>query len=239
MPRVVTRNVPYGVLFNGTTQSGSTGVVSMPSVTSFTHAIWVLVTSASATSIFTELSAAFFSNNAFVCDINASTPNKPVLEFSVRDSLNAKTSRVLGSFSVAQQTWLRLVCIWDSSLAINQTRMYANGLTFTQALDFNQQCTTPMGSSGMYYGARNNTSFRFAGAIIPGYFLANYVANAQEIKDDYYAGKPISGGTKIWDYRCNEGSGATIKDYSGNGYDITLVGGPLWVPGPLSARSLT
>lgn len=206
-------------------QKGTTAVgVNMSSATQLTVEGWFKINASTGTAqVLAGNTDATAANNGWEIEYdNAAVLAKTFLFLISRGaSINYTRSSVL-----PMGVWHKVVCVYDGSLAASsRAKVYINGYldstnaradAVTGGFDSDILTLGDRRTAGFYPNSQNGML-----RIYPG-----VAATPAQVLDNYYNDTLF--GTPVARYEFNDGSGASVADSSGNGYNITLVNTPTW-----------
>jgi len=223
--RFLIKNYPYSLNFNGSTQYGVTsGSVPMSSATKLTVATWVKINATTAGPqivIGTINNAA--SNNGWEIeyDNNAVLPKAFVFLCNRGGTLNY-------AYTVAMQPgyWYRIVGVYDGSLAAaGRTKIYVNGVLPANST-FADTTTGGFDDAPITLGDRSTSGFYLSGKVAQAKVLPGVAWTPTDVWNDFC--DFTTTGTPVANYNFTNGSGTSVTDSSGGGYNIGLVNTPTW-----------
>ena len=139
--------------------------------------------------------------------------------------LNLPNTGATGTTAIATGTWTHVAMTYDGT----NVRFFVNGVlggTIAEASTNSMTGPYTLGNNGVYFfdgyidEVRASNICRWTSTFTPS--VTPYVTDANTVML----------------YHCDEGSGTTVSDSSGNGYNLTLVGGPGYVPGKVSQYAI-
>lgn len=223
--------IPFSIEFNGTNQSGSTAAIDLSASDKLVIALWAKSNGVGFSNIMFE-----FSTNYNAQAGGFALAFQPYgASIGLRGNIGYDTFEAGG---LNPKVWNRYVFVMDKSAgATGETRVYVNGkLAGSKAFDNNN--TNNFGNLVLYVMARNNTSNYTGGNICEVRFVKDYAWTATDVLNDYLNNIVPASGTTVALWLCNEGSGTTLTDSSGNGRTITLLNTPTWsTDSPMKART--
>lgn len=212
-------------LAQASSQKGTTAVgVNMSSATQLTVEAWFKINAVTGTAqVLVGNTDATAANNGWEIEYdNAAVLAKTFLFLICRGaSINYTRSSVLPI-----GVWHKVVCVYDGSLAAaSRAKVYVNGYldstnaradAVTGGFDSDILTLGDRRTAGFYPNSQNGML-----RIYPG-----VAATPAQVFDNYYNDTLF--GTPVARYEFNDGSGTSVADSSGNGYNITLVNTPTW-----------
>jgi septum site-determining protein MinD len=141
-------------------------------------------------------------------------------------SLEIKRKRdTVSNFVVPTNVWTHIAVTFEG----DSVKFYKNG----SLVDIIKTSITHTGSNSIYI-AGSNSSGTYLNAALDDIKIYNRTLNAAEINADYLnPGTPSpdrpTDPVSFWTF--NEGAGTVSADSSGNGNDVDLVNGPIWING--------
>jgi len=223
--RFLIKNYPYSLNFNGSTQYGVTsGSVPMSSATKLTVAIWVKINAATAGPqivMGTINNAA--SNNGWEIEYD----NNAVLAKAFVFLCN-RGATLNYAYTAAMQPgyWYRIVGVYDGSLAAaGRTKIYVNGVLPANST-FSGATTGGFDDAPITIGDRTTSGFKLSGRIAQAKVLTGVAWTPTDVWNDFC--DFTTTGTPVVNYNFTDGSGTSVTDSSGGGYNIGLVNTPTW-----------
>ena len=138
-------------------------------------------------------------------------------------------SHFFGGYTANQPTgvWLRFCHTIDCSLGTNQGKLYINGVVQPLTIDNNTVATSIPTAAFNLWMRNAGTAYPYYGSLIIDFIKIGKAYTDGEAALDYQYGC-VTGGTTLTKWDFNQGSGTTVVDSSGNGFNITLHNSPTW-----------
>ena len=221
MLRLPVTNFTTSIQFNGTNQSGSTAAIDLSGTNKISMVYWVKSTGVGFGNIVLELTTNF---NAFTGGFVSSTE-------AFGHSAAIKGNVGYGLFQASTfnpKSWNRIAVIMDKSASsTNEVKVYVNG-GLAGVMASSAENTNNFDNAALFIAARNNAS-NYTGMNICGIKMyKDYAWTASDVLAEYSSGAVPSSGTVVGIWPCDEGSGTTLTDTSGNGRNFTLLNTPSW-----------
>lgn len=130
--------------------------------------------------------------------------------------------------------WVHIALTYDS--VTGDMKIYVNGKVQSEGVK--KAGPVNLGKNGVdgFYIGRSYEDSRFLAGEISECRIWNVVRTQEQIAGNPYDVDPASAGLVAY-WKCNEGGGSVVKDYTGNGNDLTAKSAIKWTPVALPAIS--
>lgn len=130
--------------------------------------------------------------------------------------------------------WVHIALTYDS--VTGDMKIYVNGKVQSEGVK--KAGPVNLGRNGVdgFYIGRSYEDSRFLAGEISECRIWNVVRTQEQIAGNPYDVDPASAGLVAY-WKCNEGGGSVVKDYTGNGNDLTAKSAIKWTPVALPAIS--
>jgi hypothetical protein len=226
MARFRRRNIPYSIKFDGSAKTGAITALAFASSTKATVIGWLFLTPRALEQILFEGGDnPTIGNGIRIIQGDGTTPNQSVIFASMQEG-TVKFSQ-MKSLPLANYKWYRICVTVDETLGTRQCKIYING-TLGVAGGYNDLMSSGINTHNYSVGGRPGVGYYCASNFILSRLVKGQAYTAAEALDDYDNDYIPTGSTILAEYKHTEGSGVTVADSSGNGFDITLTAGTVW-----------
>lgn len=224
--------------FNGSTGFGVTPTINFGGSNKVVVKGWYKFPVLNATQVIVEQSANNNFANGFVMATDPGSLGVNKLGFTMHGNTGNLYSYPKTEPLIIN-TWYYITCTYDGSLTTNQAKIYVNGVRSDGGYYFNNQITNTISNDQIYFGSRGGTLYFASFSVRDFSIISGKAYTAAEVMSDFANQGGVVGGTLRLSLLCNETSGSTAFDSSGNSYDLALSGGTSFpASGPSSDRSV-
>jgi len=211
----------YSLQLNGTSQYADCGTSSNFQLTNnLTIEAWIYPTDFQ-TSMFSNTIAAkvdWTSYNTYGWSFRYGSSSR-TLDFNMSGGGNTWVDCKVNSV-LTLNTWQHVAATYNGSVV----KLYVNG---AEVASLNATSSIPYSSTNLYIGSINRSGdMRCLKGRIDEVRIWKVARTGSEIASNRY--KTVTNANLIASYRMTDGSGTTLSDNSGNGYNGNLIGSPEW-----------
>lgn len=130
--------------------------------------------------------------------------------------------------------WVHIALTYDSSNG--NMKVYVNGKVQSEGVKNVGAVNLAVDGVDGFYIGRSYADDRYLAGEIAECRIWNVVRTQEEIANNFYAVNPASNGLVAY-WKCDDGGGSVVKDYSGNGNDLVGKKALKWTPVSLPTAS--
>ncbi len=226
MARFTRRNIPYSLAFDGTAKTGAITALAFAGATKVTVMGWLFLQSrVIAQILFEGGDNASIGNGIRIIQGDGTAANQNVIYVNAQEGA-VKFSQ-MKSRPLEPNKWYRICITLDESLGTQQAKIYING-SLGVAGAYNDLLSNGLDTHNYSVAGRPSVGFFCASNLIMSRVIKDKAYTAAEALNDYLTDGIPAGSTVLAEWKHTEGSGVTVADTSGNGFNITFTAGTAW-----------